>query len=150
MKSKTLKKKFSKEIVKFIKDHEDCCPKKGRPLKENIEYYVKYILFKLFTGISWDSLDYIVPKKCAKGDAIRKRFICWKNKGYFQEIYNIMFEKYSEKHIERLKILFIDSTVIPNFSGTKKMTGFNKKIPGKRSFKVTSQRYCRYKFIFNR
>lgn len=138
MKRELLVKKFGKILKAYIINYYYTTPnKRGRKLKAPVSYYVSSILFVITQGVSWRALDELPIKGPVKSSAIRKMFNKWAKKKIFSKAYCEFLSKYIDEYGETLKELFIDSTIIPNFCGTKDMTNYCKKIPNKRSTKMT-------------
>lgn len=136
MKKKTLINKFKHILNEYVLTYE---PKNkrniGRPNKHNNFFYIKHILNYLFNGASWSDigeyLEDITP------DAIRKKMNKWISLGIFNYAFNDFLDEYKKKNADKLKNLFIDATIIKNISGKKDITGICKKLPNKKSTKVT-------------
>ena len=103
-----------KKILKAIIFHRDPIEKYyGRPTLYNYDYCLKYILMFIQTGLSW----YKLGKLCnAHIEAVRKRYYKWIHLNVFYDANQIIFHNYKNNY--KSTSLFIDSTVIPNATGS--------------------------------
>jgi len=104
----------------------------GRPIIYKYDFCIETYINQLKTGNSWRQLEYLKNKKL---DSVRKRINKWINLGIFNKAYNILLKIYNKKF--KKNNLFIDSTVIVNFSGSLNF-GYNIKIKNKKSIKISA------------
>ena len=104
----------------------------GRPIIYKYDFCIKTFIYQLKTGNSWRQLE---DYKNQKLDAVRKRINKWIHLGIFNKAYNILLKIYNKKF--KKNNLFIDSTVIDNFSGSLNF-GYNIKIKNKKSIKISA------------
>ena len=136
MRAKNIIQKFKHILNKYVEQLDIKNSRNiGRPNKFNNFFYIKHILNYLFTGISWSNIELFIDD--LSGDAIRKKFNKWASLGVFTEAYNDFIQLYSKCKGVKLNELFMDATILKNTCCSKKITGFCKKLPKKRSSKAT-------------
>ena len=141
MKSKiinTVTQKYKKIVLIIIKNLESSrnIIKLGRPLKYTHSKCLNYLFNILSTGLSWNKLGILQNIQI---DSIRKRCNKWLSLNIFTNAYNSIFEIYRKKCKNKFDLsnLYIDSTVISNFSGSLDY-GYNIKIKNKKSIKISA------------
>src|SRR5271169_6305594 len=90
-----------------------------------MDVYVKYILFKLISGCSWEDFD-ALPDMPYTGDALRKKFNKWTDANIFDDQFNELINVILKN--ETIKELFMDSFDVLNSKGTLKDTAFGYKL----------------------
>ena len=127
--------------AKIEENYEKKLFKKGRKRTFPIEMYLKYIMYVLETGITWNNL---IDTPC-KPNTIRKQYGIWVGQGIFDDIHKELLTAYDMETTNQSSPLlisennlFIDSTDIQNRNGTEKITGFGIKFKNKRAMKIHS------------
>lgn len=93
--------------------------RRGSHNRTSLDVYVKYILFKLISGCSWEDLN-AIPNMPYSGDTIRKKFNKWTDSGIFDEQFTELVNIYLEN--KKITELFMDSFDVLNSKGTTKGT----------------------------
>ena len=111
----------------------------GRKPLENTVYYVKKIAYVLSTGISWYDFSLFDDDRIGEpaADTIRKKHNYFINEGIYKKVNEELMNTYLTNFKGTITDLFIDSTCIPNINGVKEMTGYSRKIKGKKSMNNT-------------
>jgi len=123
------------EIANFYINEADKLKKsRGRPRIFDNTFFLRQMLNVLIYGYTWNSLTY---KNKNIGDTVRKRFYDWRDKHIFVKVSAKLNRKYKKKIGKKaFKTLYIDSTTILNFNGTKGK--YNKhKFNGKKTYNLT-------------
>lgn len=126
--------KFIELANKYIQKSDELKSSAGRPRKFSNTFFLRQILNVLIYGYTWSSLTYNDENI---GDTVRKRFYDWRDKHIFSNASVELTRKYKKKIGKKVfKTLYIDSTTILNFNGTKgKYNGL--KFKGKKTYNLT-------------
>jgi len=136
MKKRDIIKKFKHILNYYVEKYDIRNPKNGgRVNKYNNFFYINHILSYLFKNTSWDDVALTLD---ITGDTLRKKYNKWVDLNIFQYAYDDFLLKYRKHNCKILDELIIDATIIKNRCATDEMTGFCKKLPNKRSVKLTA------------
>lgn len=129
---------MNKNYFSFVEDivNRILCLKRDNRGSHNyapIEEYVKYIIFKLISGCSWDNFNFL-PNIPFSGDTLRKKFNYWSNSGIFNdqfhELVNILLKN------ENIKNAYMDSFDILNYRGSKNDVAIGYKYKNKNALRT--------------
>jgi len=95
------------KLIEDIVEKILCLPRDNRGAHNitPLDLYVKYILFKLISGCSWDDFD-AIPNIPYCGDTLRKKFNKWTDAGIFDGHYKELINFFIKN--EDIKVLFMD------------------------------------------
>lgn len=108
---------------------------RGSHNRTPLDLYVKYILFKLISGCSWDDFD-AIPNIPYTGDTLRKKFNKWSDAGIFNEQFEQLLKLFFNNNTNTNIELFMDSFDVLNSKGTKKDTSIGHKYKNKNALRV--------------
>jgi transposase len=128
----------SEAYIKLVEDTVDKIlhlprDNRGSHNTTSLDIYVKYVLFKLISGCSWEDFN-ALPNMPYTGDAIRKKFNKWTDAGIFDAQFYDLVNIYLEN--KKIKELFMDSFDVLNSKGTLKDTSYGHKFKNKNALRT--------------